>query len=346
MRPAKKLQAAIKESEPSLSLREATALLRNKDIWEDVAYAFTKAPDLNEDDKKLVVAAITTRLAYRSWQRPGAVTNARLEEFQATKKVTDPDGGEDVYVMKIVRHKTAREGPANITMSKEERRLVQKYVVKVRPLCDPYYREENLFLNVNGKPITNLAMLTRWLGKRYNITLPTFTELRQVGATAAGLQLSPGRAKLLAAQMCHSDAVHTKHYEKIRSVTQAAKAHRLRDKLCQPTRSESEESSSNSSDKLQHKEHKALPFSDDTSQQVSSEYSSSEQPGHQYEPKSKRVRYSVRELDAISHFFKRNIRHGSIPATADVEYFLREHTYIDRTVKKIKDKVRQLSNKK
>ena len=108
-------------------------------------------------------------------------------------------------MMQVSRHKTAREGPANITMTAGERRLVRKYVAEIRPACDPFYRSDNLFVDADGKPISNLASLTRWLGSKYDIALPSCTEVRKVGATRASLDLLPKKAKLLQEQMSHKN---------------------------------------------------------------------------------------------------------------------------------------------
>ena len=53
----------------------------------------------------MIQAYLLTFLAYRSWQRPGAVTNATLEEFAGMKEVRG--SGEVVHVMSGSTHKTA-----------------------------------------------------------------------------------------------------------------------------------------------------------------------------------------------------------------------------------------------
>ena len=82
----------------SQTLREMTALLDNQDVWLDVTTAIRKGKTATRDEIKTVVAAVMARLAYRSWQRQGAATNATLDEFQRTHRV-DGEGSESVYVM-------------------------------------------------------------------------------------------------------------------------------------------------------------------------------------------------------------------------------------------------------
>ena len=40
----------------------------------------------DDEDMKLVLAYLLCLLAYRSWQRPGAVTNATLNEYEVMKE--------------------------------------------------------------------------------------------------------------------------------------------------------------------------------------------------------------------------------------------------------------------
>ncbi len=112
-----------------------------------------------------------------------------MEEFWEARRETE--GEEDVYVMRVVRHKTARQGPANITMLKHDWELVKKYVNKVHPLTDPYGEFDSLFLDQEDKPVRNLSSHIRWLGQKYEMNLPTCTELRKVAATAS-MELPPG----------------------------------------------------------------------------------------------------------------------------------------------------------
>ena len=116
IRPEKKLQeekgrAAAESDIDMITLEEATAV---KQIRPDVVAAISNvagAGGADTDDIKLILAFLLTLLAYRSWQRPGAVTNATLEEFGATTEVVS--GGDAMHVMKVGRHKTAREGPTS-----------------------------------------------------------------------------------------------------------------------------------------------------------------------------------------------------------------------------------------
>ena len=189
--------------------------------------AATGAP-LSTNDMKLSLAAVKTKLAYLSWQRPGAVTNATLQEFTTANQVSD-DADEPYWVMRVARHKTAREGPANITLTKPDHTLVGKYIKYVRPLCNP--TSEYIFTGLQGQPITDLNRYIQWLGAQYNISTPTCTTLLKVAATEAALKCDDPTRKRITSQMSHSEPVHTKHYEKLTGAKEAAKAHQVRQKL-------------------------------------------------------------------------------------------------------------------
>ena len=79
-------------SEDVPCLREAVANLRAEAPSTDVRAVIRNAStgnNISESDLKLFTSAVMTRLAYKSWQWLGAVTNALLEEFTAAEKVTN-----------------------------------------------------------------------------------------------------------------------------------------------------------------------------------------------------------------------------------------------------------------
>ena len=65
-------------------------------------------------------------LLYKNWQRPGAIVNATMDEFDHAKVVRD--SSDAVFVMKVVNHKTAAEGSANVVMEKSDRARISLYV--------------------------------------------------------------------------------------------------------------------------------------------------------------------------------------------------------------------------
>ena len=79
---------------------------------------------------------------------------ATLEEFKSSKKVTE--GGQTMMVMRVSRHKTANQGPANIVMTMDDHKLVRKYVNRIRQKQDPSGLREELFLLPGGKPVKTI----------------------------------------------------------------------------------------------------------------------------------------------------------------------------------------------
>jgi len=67
-------------------------------------------------EEKLVVAALMGNILHKNFQRPGAAAQATFQEFNSMEKVNE--GGEEVRVMRVARHKTARKGPAYLTDGK------------------------------------------------------------------------------------------------------------------------------------------------------------------------------------------------------------------------------------
>ena len=115
IRPIKKLQQQLKEdTHKQVNLKEGVAILKSNQLkWDAkdiISRAATKS-HLKCKDLKLAVSAVVTMLLYRSWQRPGAVTNAMMAEFEAARPITNDNTGKSSWIMTVARHKTARERP-------------------------------------------------------------------------------------------------------------------------------------------------------------------------------------------------------------------------------------------
>jgi len=98
IRPAKKKRQQIMDDQrDQLKLKEAVEILRSKQMKLDLDDVFARAVTgrrVNEDDLKLALAAVMTRLLYRSWQRPGAAKNAMLDwTFRAARRIPEPGRG-------------------------------------------------------------------------------------------------------------------------------------------------------------------------------------------------------------------------------------------------------------
>ena len=335
IRPQKKLQEekamATAESD-MITLEEATAVIKDKQIRLDVAAAISNVAVAGEgadtDDIKLILAFLLTLLAYRSWQRPGAVTNATLEEFGATTEAVN--GGEVVHVMKVGRHKTAREGPAFITMSQSDKRLVLRYVKHVRPKCDVYGEAKVLFVSESGEPISHMNQRLQWLATKYDIRVPSCTTLRTVAATASARELNPQDRLLISSHMAHSEKVHKKYYERLQSSQQAAVAFKIRERMIEGTEMDSDES-------------EPMPKKQESS--TNKVEPPKQAPKAKQAPKVRHRReYSEKELSLIKRWIKEDLKDRPSATLAECRSFLKRHP-MEGTAKNIQDKVAQLQRK-
>ena len=216
-----------KTSQNPRPLSQLMALTRHKPLWENIAELLVQADTgvLSPKEQRTVVAALITLIVQKNWQRPGVANLATLQEFRSSEKIIE--GGVTMMIMRVARHKTARQGPANVVMTVDEHKLVRKYVNRIRKNQDPTGLREELFLLPGAKPVTNSTILMQRLGKRYGISIETPTMLRKVGATAT-IDLPPGEASLVQKHMSHTPGTAAKYYQLTLGGKQAAKAHLLR----------------------------------------------------------------------------------------------------------------------
>lgn len=121
------------------SLEERRALVTSKEIWEDVSDVMAKAAigHPRKSERKLALAAVVIKLAYLTWQRLGAIVNTNMDEYESLTRDIDEETRENCCVMLVAQHKTARQGPTSITLSKKDKTLLHEYVERIRPLCNP-----------------------------------------------------------------------------------------------------------------------------------------------------------------------------------------------------------------
>ena len=319
IRPEKLQEASASSNCEVITLQEATTVIRDRQIRLHVQAAISRVKvegeEVDDEDMKLVLAYLFCLLAYHSWQRPGAVTNATLNEYEAMKEERGRDGV-TVHVMRVARHKTAREGPAHITITAEDKKLLDRYVQYIRPRCDPYCEVRTVFVTVRGEPVTNMNQLLQWLAVKYGVRVPSCMTLCTVAATACAADLEPKDRLLICSQMGHSEQVHRKYYEKLQTTQQAATAFMLRQRMI-----EDEESSTN----------KVEP--------------PKQAPKAKQAPKVRHRReYNERELSLIKRWIKEDLKDRPSATLAECRSFLKRHP-MERTAKNIQDKVAQLQRK-
>ena len=311
-----KQQQRLLQGQNDPTIQEATALLSCNKLWVDVEdfLVMARIGGLENAQFRLLTAALLALLLQRSWQRLGAVVLATLAEFQSCTEV-ETEGGETVYVMRVLRHKTARQGPANITMTKADWRLLRRYIKYARPMMDPAGQIDNLLVSEGPKPIQQVNRELQLLAATYEVAVPSATTLRKVAATASLKTHSHGESQLIARQMSHGPAVHALHYQRVMGVEETAAAHQLRRQLVQKGNGEEDQRSKDDSEKASNDRKKA-----------------------------KRFVYTERETSLIETHFEKDIQEGKTPGLKDCAKFL-TISGIHRSAKLVQDRVRTLGKK-
>ncbi len=176
-----------KLSEKSLNIDEINDILDNKSMWNQYDEIIRRAKNrkCNMDEAKLNMAVIMVSVKLASMQRPGAVTNCLLQEYQ------DAIIERGVQIIKVANHKTGAYGTAKLTTSHKMTERLADYVNFIRPILrkddDP---EEYLFLNTNGKRISKIGNVEYYLRDKLKINIPTSTKARKIGATEASKSLN------------------------------------------------------------------------------------------------------------------------------------------------------------
>jgi len=227
---AQRLERASNSNKP---VTELTALVRHTPLWDDVndvlARAAVPGQSLTTEEEKLVVAALMGNILQKNFQRPGAAAQATLQEFNSIQKVNE--GGEEVRVMRVARHKTARKGPAYLTMTANDHKLLKKYVKRVRPRLDPAAQLDLLFIRRGPKQVKDVNALLNFLKGKYGLVIGTSTNLRKSGETASFQTLTVKESELVSRHMSHTPQTAARYYQAVVGKREAARAHVLRAKL-------------------------------------------------------------------------------------------------------------------
>ena len=183
----KALKRAMKESSPDvLHPTAVTAITSHTPMWEDflrIVKDARKKRIVSQDDLTLCTAMVAATLLIESCQRPSAVTGVTVEEYN---RCTNEDG---VVVIKVLSHKTMRHGPAMLTITPLHKHHIDKYLHYIRPLMDPFGKSTKLVVLPGNKEVV-VNRLLRKLSTRYDVQVPTATEVRKAMSTAATSECS------------------------------------------------------------------------------------------------------------------------------------------------------------
>lgn len=370
---AQRLERASNSNKP---VTELTALVRHTPLWDDVndvlARAAVPGQNLTAEEEKLVVAALMGNILQKNFQRPGAAAQATLEEFNNVERVIE--GGEEVRVMRVARHKTARKGPAYLTMTANDYKMLKKYVKRVRPRLDPAGQLDLLFIRRGPKQVKDVNALLNFLKGKYGLVIETSTKLRKSGETASFQTLTVKESELVSRHMSHTPQTAARYYQAVVGKREAARAHVLRAKLYEEgNEADNEDTGDDEVDEEDNNEdnegidddgvdeednNESNEDTDDDGvdgeeyQELEMEDEKEEIEGDEDEGQEKvtpkkgrsRVEYNSKELGAISRYFHWHINHEKTISLGEARTFLSEHP-MDRNEKQIQDKVKQLGKR-
>lgn len=163
------------------------------------------------------MSAVILSSLFASWQRPGAVKNLKISEFDGAVLV------DDVHIISVCDHKTGVGGAARLGLKPKLFQRIKQYLTYVRPCMTNGSEIDNVFILPDGK-ITKLLNLMRFMETELKISIPSATEVRKIGSTAVAKNCTEGEARVVAQQMAHDPRVATQYYQAIRGAKDAKKA--------------------------------------------------------------------------------------------------------------------------
>ena len=311
LRKQKALTRAIRLetlSDEKLSLDEITAMIESENIWDTFVSTLSHdqptAAMLRE--ATVVIAAL---ILYKSWQRPGAVQNCTLDEYNKKETVQIDDNL--VTVIRVMQHKTGQSGSAKLLLSQGDLSRLKSYVEVLRPHCDPNDQCQNLLVLPYGKKIGKLNNLLKSLGDKYGIKLPSATRVRKIGATSTVKNVSGPSTSLVQRQLSHSSETDNRFYQAITGKDDAAKAFRIMETLRLNT--------------------STSPKTTDTMSP----------PPLQQIPSRKRQPFTKDEEETLRKYFGASLSEGKHISLNSAKQFLAAHPS-HRTPKQIQDKIRNI----
>ena len=183
IRKDKKTATAIsmdQERRKDQDIGRMTSILTDTTLFRDFDALRSKRRALTAEELRLATAMASVVLLFSSTQRPSAVVNCTIKEYNERQVV---DG---VTVISVARHKTSSGGPARLTLGDgSERQLIEGYVEDIRPQIGSGETLLLLPTPSGAKPVEKIGPLITLLEKRYRVQIPTATALRKAVSTQA-----------------------------------------------------------------------------------------------------------------------------------------------------------------
>ena len=150
-------------------------------------------------------------------QRPGPLESAKLLDFERGKEIYGK------FVMKIACHKTAKAGPAPITMTSNTRTNVQAYIKCVRPHFSQEDVEE-FFVTKDGVAFPTGTIgkrVTSWWRRATGLHLSS-SDVRQIGSSEM-VDEHPETQAAVQTLMTHNRGTTEQHYAILKKRRQVVK---------------------------------------------------------------------------------------------------------------------------
>ena len=200
-------------SEGTHSLDDITEVVDNSRMWEHFDRILSMCqvgdPALTQPDLKLAMGAVLVTTLLKSFQRPGAVTNATLKEYRLSVKE-----GEN-RVIKVVNHKTSVHGSAKLLFDSKDWKRLFNYITYIRPRLAGKRVSYRFFVREGGEPVEKVQALMESLAKKFGFKPLSATMGRKIGATEAISHLSAPKTALVTSQMRHTQQTEARHYRAI-----------------------------------------------------------------------------------------------------------------------------------
>lgn len=318
----RRVERMEKLSATPMTFDDANELLESEELWQhylDCVEKVEEGEELSRESLKDCAAIIAAMLLFKSWQRPGAVINATLPEYHASKVV------QGITVIRVKEHKTGVTGSAKLMLTGTDSSRLKAYVCLIRPQCDPNGLSEKLLVFPGAKCIKNLNYKLQTLGRKYGLNVPTATKMRKIGATSVALNVTGPKSTLVTRQLSHSIETDARFYQALESDQHAVAAFTTMETLrrgqaVQPEPQTDEGSPCSS---------KSIPT-----------VGSSTNAGV-----VKRRPFTEAESDAIHEYFSGDIAAIHTPSLHDCKTFLTAHPSINRNAKQVQDKVKNIIKK-
>ena len=174
-------------------------------VFEQCCSNLLKDPSLHDYNKAVTICA--GRLLYRNAQRPGAIVNMTLKEYD--NAIVHGEGEGEVLMIRVAKHKTGLTERASVNCSGKLRDQLKLFIDARRHLI----RESDLvFAKWLGLgPVMDLTARVVALGEKLNLQLLTAQKLRSVVEIKA-TPLDSSTKSLVARALSHSELTAEHHY--------------------------------------------------------------------------------------------------------------------------------------